>query len=654
MPPPTPATDLLGRAAIAGFAPVVERCRGALVLLDDVAAAHVRCSIGAASLIAAGARSVVELGADVGSIAVSCRTMVAVVGGLELEATLPLLKQSIESIASAGNPAAPVEVTVFVAHNDAELAELARHAHSQGHGSVSTSVTTLTGAESEMRRWPGVSPCVLHLRFGPTTPFPGLCYFPGCAGSLVPNVLEVEMAAISLAGLLDTIGASGGSGLWSCGEAAKAVVGQVGRYRRPLPGALLKANVVVMDRALDLAGPASSLSSSVIGRIMNGLPEPAGTVGSADRDVSFPLWGHGTRAAPAGLAHPECPDVRRLLGVLLSLDERAGLHELRSALLQAGSTANVTLPLSAKMGKVTKKQLDSYLAPFAAADAAVLQHAELLQLTSVVADSLGKGWAPTRARAAPAEKTVMAAATDTDGAELLGMLVDLVPLPRKDGAPRAIEGGKDELLAPSELLLLAVVAYSLGFPSLDWDSEPQLRKVLTNLLATERPDLGDFAAVGETVGTTLEGIGELVRSRHTLKRYRSLMGDTTMAYEPLLKQIVADLFDSSVSEFPDLHKERGRGVGAAGGGGGGGRGGLLNTGLGLLGGMMGVGGTHPTDADVLVLVVLGGLTCEEIQEVQQIARQRDRKVQLLFAGTRAISTQQQVVAELFPFAARAD
>jgi hypothetical protein len=95
-------------------------------------------------------------------------------------------------------------------------------------------------------------------------------------------------------------------------------------------------------------------------------------------------------------------------------------------------------------------------------------------VATAIAASLGKEWAPFAQRAAPAEKTLAAAATDPDEAELIAMLVDLVPLPRKDGAARG--DGNSELLGPAQLMLLAVVAYSLGFPNLDWDSEPQLIK----------------------------------------------------------------------------------------------------------------------------------------------------------------------------------
>lgn len=292
--------------------------------------------------------------------------------------------------------------------------------------------------------------------------------------------------------------------------------------------------------------------------------------------------------------------------------------------------------------------LHRYLDPLAANDDALLRHSELITVATAISASLGKEWAPRMQRAAPAEKTLAAAATDPDEAELIAMLVDLVPLPRKDGAPRR-DDESSELLGPAQLLLLAVVAYSLGFPHLDVESEPQLVKVLANLLAVERPDLGGIGHASELVAGALKRIGEVVKRRAALRRYQSLIGQDSMAYEPLVKQIAADLFDSKVSELPDL--ERATGSGGGGGAGGGSRAsGMLQAGMGLLGGMMGVGAAgHPADADVLAIVVLGGVTCEEVAAVHEVARQHGRTVRIVFAGTRAVATQDQLLREFFPF-----
>lgn len=628
--------DALQRAADEGFAAVLACCSGAALLLDDVAAAHVRCSIGAAAVLKAGAQVLGAMGAE---IEPRPKRFVAVLAGADVDSTLPLLKRSIESGASRG---LATQLTLFIGHSDAEFEALALARQAK----VACSAARIL---AEAQEWLGASAKVQHIRLGPTTPIPGLCFIPTCNGSIVPTSLEVEAAAIGLAGLLDSLGAQPDGGIWSCGEASTAVASRLASHRRAHTAGRQKVSVVIVDRGLDLVGPASALSSSVLGRVFNGLAEPPGPARSADRDAPLPLLGHGTAAAPGTLSHPGCPEVRKLVGTLLTADERAALHEVRAALLQAGSAAKVPLPLSAKMGKVTRKQLVSYLEPFAQVDAAVLQHTELLQVASMVADSLDKSWAPARARAAPAEKTLLATATDPQCAELLSMLVDLVPLPRKDGAPRGADGAEDELLAPAELLLLAVIAYSLGFPSLDWDSEPQLGKVLTNFLATELPHLGGHDGAAATVDAALASVRTLVKARGNLKRYRSLMGENTMTYEPLIKQIAADLFDSGVTDYPDLHKERAAAKSGGTGGSSGGGVGLLNTGLGYLGGMMGVGDKHPTDADMLVFAVLGGVTCEEVHQVHQLAEQRDRKVQIIFAGTRCVATQEQVVQELFPF-----
>lgn len=173
---------------------------------------------------------------------------------------------------------------------------------------------------------------------------------------MLPSARETELAAVGLAALLDSLGASTAAGVWSCGEAARVAARRVQALRRPGGAGSARVNVVIVDRALDLAGPASSLSGNVLARLLGGVRNlPV----HGDPDLVLPVYGKGSKAVSASLAHPGCAEVRALLGRMLALDERAALNEVRAAVLQAGSAAGVAMPLSAKLGKVSQKQLDS-------------------------------------------------------------------------------------------------------------------------------------------------------------------------------------------------------------------------------------------------------------------------------------------------------
>ena len=75
-----------------------------------------------------------------------------------------------------------------------------------------------------------------------------------------------------------------------------------------------------------------------------------------------------------------------------------------------------------------------------------------------------------------------------------------------------------------------------------------IAQVLANFIAAERPQLGGVGAVSELVAESLKAIGDVVKRRGALRKYRTLMGEDSMSYEPLVKQIASDLFDSKTSK----------------------------------------------------------------------------------------------------------
>ena len=75
---------------------------------------------------------------------------------------------------------------------------------------------------------------------------------------------------------------------------------------------------------------------------------------------------------------------------------------------------------------------------------------------------------------------------------------------------------------------------------------------------------------------------------------------------------------------------------------------MLSQGLGLFGGMMGMKSGHPAGhCQTLVIIVLGGITCEEARAVKEIAARASKPVRIVLGGTRMFATTGSITSDLF-------
>ena len=226
---------------------------------------------------------------------------------------------------------------------------------------------------------------------------------------------------------------------------------------------------------------------------------------------------------PLAFAHDACIGADKpahILTVSLSCWQD-GRGELRKALMQAASKAKVKLAVSAKMGKVTHKQLLEYLTPLLAGDAFV-DNAALLQTVAVAVRAMDPEVIASHNLQLSAEKMMLAVAAEDDCEGLLTHLTDLVPVAKREGD--AAPGDKDRAtLNFAELRSLATMAYSLGLPDFDPADEAQFRKVLENYTG------GSGVAVAEL----LEQLARIRPVRDDLQVFNDLISPTTLEYEPL-------------------------------------------------------------------------------------------------------------------------
>lgn len=198
--------DLLRDAATLCFAPILSRVRGCVVVLDDVAAAHVRTSIGADALLTSGATALIAPGADIpharaAAVAAAGGGVVALLGGPDLRDTLVALRASVASCASDARNGG-VAVTILIGMTDVQLASVNTAARSDGGGGVKGNparagggTETYDSVASNVRGWPFVrTVSVEHAPLGPATLFPGLCCFPACEGTCINAVAATTSA----------------------------------------------------------------------------------------------------------------------------------------------------------------------------------------------------------------------------------------------------------------------------------------------------------------------------------------------------------------------------------------------------------------------------------------------------------------------------
>eukprot|EP00040_Diaphanoeca_grandis_P005432 m.32814 g.32814 ORF g.32814 m.32814 type:complete len:609 (-) comp16702_c0_seq1:41-1867(-) len=581
----------------------------ATVFMDDIAASHVRCTIGSANLFKNGS-SVMRLEPSPSlqqCIGVKHQKLAFVVGGTLHQAQQPILETLTHKCFADVS-----EVRIYCGVSESE--------EKTCYASSTSSFKIFREQCAELLK-SKAKVVIESVWMGPTTICKDFFFFPQCAGSIMPQNTEIELVAINLAKLLDGLNSHRDVRCWGCGPHSKKVLGK-GLASRMAYGSN-KVNVLVVDRALDLVGALSNQKTSLIDRIASCFD---GVGVGADREIEGKLLRKTldiSVAPPATLLHPNNSDVCALVSNLAAFAEKDGRSELRKVLLQTASKAKVKLTVPAKIGKISYKQLCEYLAPFTKNDALFWEHSELLQAVSIAVHSISPDVVAEGNLKLSAEKTLLATAAEGECEDLLPYLTDLVPIvnhTRAAGEPRIN-------LTKEELLSLTAMTYSIGIADYTVEDENQYKKVLCKFMKN------DSANIASELVTSFVKLNEIRQLRDSFSKLEHLISPNTMAYEPLLKQIASLIFDSSKPELSDL--DEGSDVK-----------GLLQQSFGVFGGMMGMK-SRPADCETLIVLVLGGITCEEVRAFKDINERSQNPVKVLFGGTRMWATPTSIASDLF-------
>lgn len=293
-------------------------------------------------------------------------------------------------------------------------------------------------------------------------------------------------------------------------------------------------------------------------------------------------------------------------------------------------------------GRITHKQLEEQLAPFKSGDgpAASKPYLPVLQTIAGSVSAMSAARVSRWNRLVAAEKDLLLGAMQeqTEDANVFGELLNLIPVPRLDGAPRnprtntdGDDGGGGGEWSVKEVLSFILLCYllELSGPETKAD-EQQLQRALVHLLATEVADR-TREEIQEDVASIFEEFSRLASVRTTCSVDAQLRGnasDPDQVYNPLIKQIADLVFDPARPDLSTLlhcHEPPKKG--------------LISSGFGGLMGMMGRKIERPSDfATVLFVVVGGGITGNEVKDIHSAVQRHQTGVEVLVAGTNTLAS----------------
>jgi hypothetical protein len=350
--------------------------------------------------------------------------------------------------------------------------------------------------------------------------------------------------------------------------------------------------------------------------------------------------------APGSMAHPKCGASAELLAAMLGSSKKDGLLAVRKSILETAAEAGIKLKQKAQRGRITHTQLEEYLAPFKSHPAAIRAFLPILQTISGGVAAIRKPDVAVWERWVATEKALLlgAMAPQTAEANVFGELSHLIPVPRLDGVRRAevVEPTASDVPTRSsvkDVLAFILVCYLLELSTEETaPDEAQLQRALVHLLATEVPNT-KRTELEQEIGELFTEFKRLAAIRTTQEYSTRLRGSSTdpdSVYAGLLKHVADKVFDPARPELSDLHHHSPSPS----------QKGLIHSGFGLIGGMIGGRKTRPSDFLKVVFVVLGGATGTEIKEVKDAVERHKTGVEVVVAGTNPIVTGHHVHAAL--------
>ncbi|XP_022085168.1 sec1 family domain-containing protein 2-like isoform X2 [Acanthaster planci] len=643
----------------AGWETVCHHVSKAVVFVDSPMAECLHWCIGAGMLLRAGAIDIKEF-SSFESATPEERKAVFIVSGLLADT----VEEIIKDIVQASDFQYCIAVTAMP-HS------LHSHLLGEGHSDSTTESALFVQFENKLRKWMGgpiAEAEVVHVPLFAAPLCPSLFVVPTYSSlfplltsdlakvqdtrdskgdkpldklddielQLLPTALQAQLKMLvsGISSFCEQIKVN--EDVYSIGHTSRLVAAELAglpsaKARRK--AAQHRASVLLIDRTLDLAGAASHLGRETLAdRVLchlDRLPGHSTDVGVDMADL-FSLGGVQPVSSqviyPGCLAHPSDSTSHSPLNTLITTKQKS-LMDVNRQLVDAISKEKLPLKIGGKIGRVGPETLQTHLQLFKNNPDALRRNLGLLQVVSACVETLTHPCQAEWEGHLGAEKLLLQGMGEEAGAPSLDQILTV------------LEKGQTEKMAHSldTILLLLVFAYSLaGDDSISFDSDERSLKTLLvqAILSEQEPSELITQFVGETrsedrvreavnnLFTKLRAVG---RARGHLQQFRSIFDHGSMvapaSYNPFFKQVLDGIFSPNKSELPDIeYKSTGLRD-------------LIKTGFRFF---VNVSKPRPSDHPLLIVFVLGGVTCSEVRTIKETVASHSPNTQVVVGSTRIL------------------
>ncbi|XP_019643683.1 PREDICTED: sec1 family domain-containing protein 2-like isoform X2 [Branchiostoma belcheri] len=401
-----------------------------------------------------------------------------------------------------------------------------------------------------------------------------------------------------------------------------------------------KASILFVDRSLDMVGPCGHQTDSLADKVITLLPRLQGhTV-----DVSINMTSLLSKGAqlypqlicPGTLSHADSAS-QALLNSFVTLKQKECLMDVNRHLVEVATQEKLLVSLPTKPGRLGAQQLEGHLKLFREPDStrAFVQHAGVLQLAMAAVQTLNHPLYPHTEELLGLEKTLMQNAGDQDCPTALHQLTQLLQ-EREESKDRGGRTRRQRCSLEDVLALLVFVYSLLGEEHVGTaEEEGRLRETIIHAIlsqATLSPELQSLVGENTTedrirsvindVFIKLKGLG---RARTGLQQFGSVFtpGSVTQvaSYRPLVRQLMEQIFHPDKPDVPDVeHLSSGLTD-------------LLKSGFRMF---MSVSKPRPSDHPLLMVYVVGGVTCQEVRLIREAVAAAKTETEVVVGSTRLL------------------
>ncbi|KAL3870286.1 hypothetical protein ACJMK2_038362 [Sinanodonta woodiana] len=397
-----------------------------------------------------------------------------------------------------------------------------------------------------------------------------------------------------------------------------------------------RASLVLVDRTLDMVSVMSHSSETLMDRLSQTLPRLSNQH-NTDLHINMARLCCVDKQLGADVIAPGClasssfenSSQSHLQSVLTSKMKDA-LMDVNRQLVEAASRAGLPISLKGKPTKVTAEQLYGTLDLFKGKYKQITSHLDAIQVAMAAAESLNCASGNHCDELLGVEKGLVQSMADDDLEAVTSQLLKL--LHDKDQEDKR-NFNLDDILALLVFVYSMLETDSLGNTDLEKQLQAAIvKKIMENqecLPPVIKSIVGEASAesmVADIVEDLWEKLISLSSAREHLQQFRSILDPGSAVslpgLNPLLKQLVAAIFDPSKPDLPSIEcKSSGFRD-------------ILKSGFGLF---RSVAKARPSDAPLMILFVVGGVTSMELKQIKDVLHTYKTDTQVILGSTRLIT-----------------